>query len=282
MSTYGHIRRPFMKMHGLGNDFIVFDARKHPLALTGSQVRALSDRQKGIGCDQLIVIRPSDQADALMEIHNADGAEVGACGNATRCIGRLLMEETGADAVRIETRAGILNVSQSGAGIRVDMGRPGLDWQDIPLASAMDTATLELSDGNLSRPTALSMGNPHLIFFVDEQTVYDAAGQGARLEHHALFPQGVNVSFVRVVAPDHLVVRTWERGAGLTLACGTAACASLVGAHRRGLSDRLARVDMPGGVLEIAWIENDHVYMTGPATFVFEGRVTLPPEGVAS
>ena len=281
MSIVGHNCRPFMKMHGLGNDFIVFDARMVPLALTKAQVRVLSDRRRGIGCDQLIVIRQSGRADAFMEIHNADGAEVGACGNATRCVGRLLMGETGLKTASIETRSGVLTVWQSGEDIRVDMGRPGLGWQDIPMASAMETAVLDLSDSMLLHPTALSMGNPHLIFFVDDHTVYDAVVQGARLEHHKLFPQGVNVSFVHVIQPDHLVVRTWERGAGLTLACGTAACASLVGAHRRGLADRRADVEMPGGLLEIAWDGDDHVYMTGPATFVFEGRVGLPPEGEA-
>ncbi|GAK34277.1 diaminopimelate epimerase [alpha proteobacterium Q-1] len=272
--------RPFLKMHGLGNDFILFDARHSPLVLDPATVRALSDRHQGIGCDQLIILRPSDKADLFMEIRNADGSDVAACGNATRCVGQVLMDELGRDEAMIETRAGLLLARRAGDAVTVDMGQPGLSWRAIPLARDLDLDALPIIEGDLLPPSALSMGNPHLLFFNpapekwDENTP-DVAEIGARLEHHPDFPEGTNVSFVTIIAPDHLKVRTWERGAGLTRACGTAACASLVGAHRRGFAARAARVEMPGGPLQIHWADDDHVLMTGAVRTAFRGTVNL-------
>ena len=276
MSQQTPDERPFLKMHGLGNDFILFDARQSPLALAPTAVRALSDRHQGIGFDQLIILRPSDKADLFMEIRNADGSDVAACGNATRCVGQVLMDELARDEASIETRAGILLARRAGDAVTVDMGRPGLSWRDIPLARDLDLDHLPIIEGDLLPPSALSMGNPHLLFFDPgpdngpdnrpdrwDEHHPDVAGIGARLEHHPDFPEGTNVSFVTIIAPDHLQVRTWERGVGLTRACGTAACASLVGAHRRGFAARAARVEMPGGPLQIIWADDDHVLMTG-------------------
>ncbi|GER07887.1 diaminopimelate epimerase [Iodidimonas muriae] len=282
MTNASPLGRPFIKMHGLGNDFIVFDAREIPLALTDDVVRALSDRQTGIGCDQLIVLHPDKKPDAggpadlFMEIRNADGSTVAACGNATRCVARLILEETGRDRALIRTCAGLLAADRDAFGIRVDMGRPGFHWQDLPLSHEMDTLMLDLHEGGLSQPTALSMGNPHLLFFLEGGLDVDVRAIGSTLEHHPWFPEAVNVSFVRVLAPDHLSVATWERGAGLTRACGTGACASLVGAHRRGYAGRAAQIDMSGGTLHILWDDADHVLMSGDADIAFHGRVALP------
>ncbi|MFQ5347048.1 MAG: diaminopimelate epimerase [Rhodothalassiaceae bacterium] len=267
--------RAFRKMHGLGNDFVIFDAREEPLALDAAVVRALADRRMGIGCDQLIVLRPSACADLFMEIRNADGGEVSACGNASRCVGRLVMDETGRETVRIETRAAVLEVMRAGDGVGVDMGRPGLDWRDIPLAAPANTRQLELDADGLGRPAAVSMGNPHMVFFVDDGVEVDLARVGPRLERHPLFPEGANVSMACVRDPGHIRLAVWERGAGLTRACGTAACAALVAAHRRGLAGREAAVDLPGGRLLIEWSADDHVRMTGPVACSFTGRVDL-------
>jgi len=263
--------RPFLKMNGLGNDFVVVDARQSPFRPGPDEVRAIADRTSGIGCDQLIAIEPSERADAFMRIWNADGGEVGACGNATRCVGWLLMEASGADQAMVETGAGLLPVRRSGeSSISVDMGEPGLGWRDIPLAREMDTRTLDFEAGGLREPGAVSMGNPHVVFFTDD---IDAATRiGPAVEHDPLFPEAVNVGLAHVLAPDRIRLRVWERGAGLTKACGTGACAALVAASRRGLAGRHATMELDGGELEIDWRGN-HVVMTGPVAVEFEGRL---------
>ncbi|CAK0741101.1 Diaminopimelate epimerase [uncultured Gammaproteobacteria bacterium] len=273
---------PFLKMHGLGNDFVVFDARRQPLALSDSTIRALSDRHTGVGCDQLIVIAPprSADSDAFMLIFNADGSEVGACGNATRCVGARLLEESGRAAVVIETRAGLLRASAESSGlVAVDMGPARVDWAEIPLAGPADTLHLDLTCGELSDPVAVSMGNPHVVFLVEDAESVALDRLGSQIEHHALFPERTNVEVVQVLAPDRLRMRVWERGAGITQACGTGACAALVAAARRGVAGRRAEVVLDGGVLAIAWREDGHVIMTGPAVRAFSGQLTLTDFG---
>lgn len=271
--------RPFHKMHGLGNDFLVFDARRFPLALADTVVRALADRRTGIGFDQLIILRPSKRADIFMEIRNADGGEIAACGNASRCIAAFRAMESGEAPVSIETRAGVIAAEETDHGVRVDMGEPGLDWRAIPLAEARDTRMIDLGEAALGPASAVSIGNPHLVFFPDAGAAYDVEADGARLEQHPLLPEGANISFVRVISDDHLVVDVWERGAGRTRACGTAACATLVAAHRRGLAGRKALIEMPGGPLEIEWDARDHLLMEGATAISFLGFVNLEDFG---
>jgi diaminopimelate epimerase len=276
--------RPFLKMNGLGNDFVVVEARPEsaygPFAPAPSQARAIADRASGIGCDQLIAIEPSQNADAFMRIWNADGGEVGACGNAARCVGWLLLEASGRDHASIETAGGLLNVSRSGErGITVDMGAPGLDWRDIPLAEEMDTRGIELQVGPIDAPLlhtpgCVSMGNPHVVFFVADAEAAPVTQVGPMIEHHHLFPERANVGFAQVKARDRIRLRVWERGAGLTKACGTGACAALVAANRRGLADRKATLELDGGELTIEWREADgHVLMTGPVAVEFTGTL---------
>lgn len=257
-------------MHGAGNDFVVVDERAAPLGLTPRRVAALSDRHTGIGCDQFIVLGHAEGADVAMRIFNPDGGEAGACGNASRCVADLLFQADGRADQAIRTVAGILPSRRLPDGrVRVDMGRALLDWQDIPLARPADTLHLPLPGD----PAAASMGNPHVTFF-DE--ALDQAGQrGEAVEHDALFPQRTNVGFVQVLSPERLRLRVWERGAGLTLACGSGACAALVNASRRGLVGRRAEVIVDGGVLDIAWRDDDHVEMTGPVATAFQGTVDL-------
>ena len=276
--------RPFLKMNGLGNDFIVVEGRSQPFAPTKAQVLALASRADGIGCDQLIAIEKSaNGADAFMRIWNADGDEVSACGNATRCIGWLLMEASGRDAATVETRAGSLAASRAGAHrVAVDMGAPGLDWREIPMAEEMDTTGVELAVGPptepiLHTPGCVSMGNPHVVFFTDRVDDATVRSVGPMIEHHPLFPEGVNVGFCQVRDRTRLRLKVWERGAGQTLACGTGACAALVAAVRRGLADRSADVEMDGGPLHIEWRQSDdHVIMTGAVALEFTGRLPEP------
>ena len=271
----------FIKMHGLGNDFVIIDARQGapglmPRALAPDAVRALADRRRGIGFDQLIVIEaPSEPgADAAFTIHNADGGEVEACGNASRCVAGLIMAETGADSVRLDTKASRLQASRAGAGrIRVDMGEPAFDWRRIPLAAQADTLFLDLSAGALSAPSAVSMGNPHAVFFVDDAEAVDLAALGPGLEHDPMFPERANIAVVTVLGRTRLRVRVWERGAGLTQACGTGACAAAVSAARRGLAERRIEAVLDGGTLEIDWRADNHVDMTGPFATSFRGRL---------
>jgi len=270
--------RPFLKMNGLGNDFVVVEARSAPFAPSEAEARAIADRAAGIGCDQLIAIEPSRNADAFMRIWNAGGAEVDACGNATRCVGWLLMEASGRDEASIETNAGVLLTRRAGDKVvTVDMGEPRLDWRQIPLEEEMDTRNIELEVGPLGAPIlhtpgAVNMGNPHVVFFVPDAEAAPVEQVGPMIEHHRLFPQGVNVEFAQIKAPDRIRLRVWERGAGVTKACGTGACATLVAAARRGLTGRRATVEMDGGELIIDWREADnHVLMTGPVAVDFSG-----------
>lgn len=273
----------FRKMHGLGNDFVIVDGRTGRPDLTRRTVARLSDRRWGIGCDQLIVLEwPTDPAATVfMRIYNADGSEAGACGNATRCVAALVMAETGAQAVAVETISGLLPARDAGGGlIEVDMGPARLDWQDIPLARPMDTLHLPIRAGGLDDPVAVGMGNPHAVFIVDTAEAVDVAGIGAAVEHHPLYPEATNVQFVQVLDRARLRQRVWERGVGITRASGSGACAGAVGAMRRGLVDRRVRTRMDGGELTLHWRQTDgHVLMTGPWTSVFTGRVDLEQAG---
>jgi len=269
-------------MNGLGNDFVVLDARVRALPLAADALRAIADRKEGIGCDQIIALEPSQHADVFMRIWNADGGEVGACGNAARCVAALVAKEQGREGVSIETESAVLGATVNRDGsVTIDMGEPRFAWNEIPLAEPFhDTRRIELQVGPiddpvLHSPSVVNVGNPHALFFVDDVAAHDLAKFGPMLEHHPLFPERANISLVQVLAPDHLKVRTWERGAGLTRACGTAACAAAVAAARRGLSDRKVKISLPGGDLLIEWREGDgHILMTGPYALDFEG--TLP------
>ncbi len=262
----------FAKMHGAGNDFIVIDARDGALALNPRRIAALADRRRGIGCDQLVSLEPGAAGEAaFMRIHNPDGSESGACGNATRCVAAWLAGEQGAGAaIRLRTLAGVLEAELLADGqVRVGMGRPRLHWSDVPLARAVDTLHLPLAGD----PAALSIGNPHATWFVDDVDV--ALSLGPAAETDPLFPDRVNAGFARVEAPDRIRLRVWERGAGLTLACGSGACAALVNAHRRGLAGRSATLVLDGGSLLIEWRDDDSVSMTGPVATAYTGTVEL-------
>lgn len=273
--THNTCRLPFRKMHGLGNDFIIFDGRADQLDLAADQVRRLASRNRGIGCDQVITLWPSASADVFMRIQNADGSEVAACGNATRCVGDILLQELACERVTIETGAGMLTACRDGDLIRVDMGLPRLDWRDIPLCREMDTADLDLSVGPLSHGVAVNMGNPHVVFFVPDVAAVALDELGPEIENHPLFPERVNVSIVEDRGNGHLRHRVWERGAGITEACGSAACATVVAASLRGLVDRKATITLDGGRLHMAWDDNNHVQMTGGITYVYEGQIDL-------
>jgi len=261
-------------MHGAGNDFVILDGRVRPWAIDGKAAQAIADRRYGVGCDQLIIMSPSSQADVFMSIINADGSEVNACGNATRCVAWLLMEENGSSQASIETKAGLLTASREGElQIKVDMGPALLEWQQIPLASAQDTLHLPLALGPLSDPVAVNMGNPHAVFFVEDAEAVDLEALGPKLEHDPMFPERCNIEVVSLQEDGRLRMRVWERGAGITLACGTGTCATLVAAHRRGLTGRKADVVADGGVISIEWLENGHVTMTGPVALTFAGSL---------
>jgi diaminopimelate epimerase len=269
-------RLPFIKMHGLGNDFVVIDARQHPATISAAAAQAISDRRRGIGCDQLIVLEAPREAgtQAYMKIRNADGGESAACGNATRCIGAFLMAETGSKIARIGTDAGILTAESAGDATTVDFGAPRLDWQQVPLAKECDTLHAPISVGPLSDPACCSMGNPHGTFFVPDAEAVDIPTFGRKLEHHPMFPERANISFAQIISRNRIRMRVWERGAGITLACGTGACATLVNAVRRGLTDRKATLVLDGGELVIEWRESDnHVRMTGAVAIAFRGEI---------
>ncbi len=267
---------PFTKMHGLGNDFVVLDARGGPIALSAEQVRAIADRKTGVGCDQFITVEQpvNDLADAFMRIHNANGGEVEACGNAARCIAAMVMDEKNTDHAIIETAAGLLDASRAGDGmITVDMGPARLDWRDIPLSEAVDTLHLGIEEGPLNDPAAINIGNPHAVFFVDDVESIPLEDLGPVIERHPLFPRYTNVEAVQVTGETSLRVRVWERGVGITRACGTGACAALVAANRRGLTLRAAEVTLDGGPLRIEWLKDNHVAMTGPVAVSFTGAI---------
>lgn len=263
----------FVKMHGIGNDFVLLDARQTPLSLAADQARALADRRTGVGCDQLIVLEPSQNADVFMRIYNADGGEVGACGNGARCVGAAVMREKEADTILIETASGMIAARDAGdQRVSVDMGKPRLDWRDIPLAEERDTLHVGLDRPPLTDPVAVSMGNPHAVYFADDAGSVPLHELGPELETDPLFPERANIGVAQITGPESLRLRVWERGAGLTQACGTGACAALVAASRRGLTGRRAEVTLDGGALDIDWRADDHVWMTGPVATSFIGE----------
>ncbi len=268
---------PFLKMHGCGNDFVLLDARARALGITPARAAAIAHRRTGIGCDQVIILESAPApADVFMRIRNPDGSEAGACGNATRCVAALLAAETGRRTLIIRTISGDLPAEAHPDGsVSVDMGPPRLGWRDIPLAAETDTLRLDLAEGPVAGPAACSMGNPHATFFVPDLAAVPVQEIGPCLEQAAIFPDRANIGFVQVLAPDRIRLRVWERGAGLTLACGSGACAALVNAARRGLTGRRAAVQVDGGELVIEWRADDHVFMTGPAVTAFSGRIDL-------
>ncbi len=259
----------FHKMHGLGNDFVILDARAGEVALDAARVRAIADRHRGVGCDQLILLSPSDVADVRMRIWNCDGGEVEACGNATRCVAWL---EGGSTS--IETVAGILHASADGAGATIEFAQPKFAWDEIPLAYAMDTAAMPVGWEELEQPAAVRVGNPHVIFFVADSAKVDLGRLGPIIEHDPLFPERINVN-VASIHDGAIRLHVWERGAGLTQACGTGACATAVAAIGRGLVRGPVEVHLPGGALTIEWAPGETIRMTGPATHVFSGELDL-------
>lgn len=266
----------FMKMHGAGNDFVVIDSRGRGAVVTPALARALGDRNRGVGFDQLAEIRDSDSADFALDFWNNDGSRAGACGNATRCVADYMMRQLGKDAISLVTARGGLSALRLPDGrVSVNMGPPQLDWQSVPLAQAVDTLHLPLAGD----PVAVGMGNPHCVMFVDDAEAVDLRALGPGYEHDPLYPQRTNVEFASLTAPDRLRMRVWERGAGITLACGSGACATAVAAHLRGLTGRRVTLDLDGGVLEIDW-RDDGVWMTGPVAHVFDGH--LSPEFLAA
>ena len=268
---------PFIKMHGLGNDFVVLDGREVSVALTPDQLRRVADRRRGVGCDQFVTIEPSDRATAFMRVHNADGGEVAACGNGARCVADKIMTELGADVASLETVAGVLEATRDGNGlVTVDQGLASMDWREIPLAHELDTLHIDMSDGGkLVAPSTdavgVNVGNPHAIFFVDDVEAVDLAVVGPGLEHHPLFPERANISVAQVRGRDVIRVRVWERGVGITSACGTAACGVAVAGARRDLTDRAVGIELDGGTLHIVWRDDGHVLMTGPVSTIFSG-----------
>ncbi len=258
---------PFMKMHGLGNDFVVIDRREGGPPVTAELARAIADRHRGVGFDQLAVIETDDEAAAAVTFFNADGSLSAACGNATRCIARHLMTETGQDRLTLRTERGLLACEDAGGGLtRVNMGQPLSLWRDIPLASETDTLHLPI-EGD---PVATGMGNPHCTFFVEDAESVDLAVRGPEIEYHPLFPERTNVQFAHVAGPDRLRMRVWERGTGITLASGSSSCAVAVAAHRRGLTGRRVTIDLDGGTIAVEW-RDDGVWMTGPTAHVYDG-----------
>jgi diaminopimelate epimerase len=261
---------PFMKMHGLGNDFVVIDARAGGVDVTPALARALADRNRGVGFDQLAVIREEAGADLRLDFLNADGSASAACGNATRCIARWEMQRTGKSALALRTARGMLHAVDAGAGLTaVNMGHPETEWDRIPLAEAVDTLYLPIA----GEPVATSMGNPHCTFFVEDVEAVDLADFGPEHEHHALFPQRTNVQVVQVLSPARLRMRVWERGTGITLASGSSSCAVAVAAARRGLAGRHVTVVLDGGEIDVSW-RDDGVWMTGATAHVFDGVLT--------
>jgi len=268
---------PFLKMHGLGNDFVVIDARGGADPTGSGLVSAMGDRHFGVGFDQLAVIRDAGDADAAVDFWNSDGSMSGACGNATRCVAQLLFDE-GAETVTLRTERGLLTAEPAPGGlVRVDMGPPTLDWREIPLARAQDTVRLDAIEGE---PCAANMGNPHCVFFVPDAEAAPVETLGPEIERHPLFPERTNVEFVEVIDRRTIRLRVWERGAGVTLACGSGACAAVVAGIRRGFLDEEVEVRLDGGNLTVSWDGESGVKMTGPTARVFSGQ--LDPEFLAA
>ena len=269
----------FLKMHGLGNDFIVLDARQDDFEMTKDAASLLADRRFGVGCDQIMILRPARQTgDVFLDMRNQDGSVTGACGNGTRCVAALVMDETGQDEIVIETQAGHLHASRDGALIEVDMGPAWLGWDQIPLLHETETLMVDLSPEETEKATCVSMGNPHAVFFVEDVMQVDVAKRGGALEHHRLFPEAANISFATIIGEDKIRMRVFERGVGITSACGSGACAVAVAAHRRGLTGRVVEVILDGGSLFITWQDDGtpqgRVLMKGPATLAFEGQLS--------
>ncbi|WP_323767787.1 diaminopimelate epimerase [Marinovum sp.] len=270
MNTSDQTDRTFMKMHGLGNDFVVLDARTRKVAMTPALAMALADRHRGVGFDQLAVIVPGEGVDAELIFYNADGSISAACGNATRCIARHLMAETGAAALRLRAGTRVLAARDAGQGLTsVNMGRPETRWQGVPLARAMETLELPIAGG----PTATGMGNPHCTFFVEDAEAIDLETRGPEIEHHPLFPERTNVQFASLMGENTLRMRVWERGTGVTLASGSSSCATAVAAHRRGLTGPEVTIHLDGGTIHIR-VTDEGVWMTGPTAHVFTGTLT--------
>ena len=265
----------FTKMHGLGNDFVVVDGRVRPTGLTAAHYRAIGDRRRGIGFDQFLTLEPArNGGDVFMRIHNPDGSEAEACGNGTRCVAAAVMAETGRSSLAIETVAGTLDCATAEAGlVTVDMGPAGLEWQQIPLVAECDTLVVELENATFSGACCVNIGNPHAVFFVDDVDAIPLAEIGPALETHAMFPERANIEFVQMRSPTDLRMRVWERGAGITQACGSGACAVVVAAARHGLSERRASVELDGGRLMIEWREDGRVMMTGPVATSYNGEI---------
>ena len=267
---------PFTKMHGLGNDFVVIDRRKGGIALSAERLRAIGDRHRGVGFDQLVFIDPpsNGRADVAFRFHNQDGSEAGACGNGTRCVAAAVMAEAGRDALAIETIAGLLRAEKRNDGLyAVDMGPARLDWRDIPLTQACDTLALPIAAGPLSEPVAVNMGNPHCVFFVPNAEAVALETYGPEIEHHPLFPERTNVEVASIAGRNRIRLRVWERGVGITLACGSGACATAVAASRRGLTGRRVEIAVDGGMLSVDWREDGHVVLTGPVAVSFSGNL---------
>jgi diaminopimelate epimerase len=267
---------PFTKMHGLGNDFVVIDRRKGAIALSAERMRAVGDRHRGVGFDQLVFIDPpkNGKADVAFRFHNQDGSEAGACGNGTRCAAAAVMAETGRDTLAIETAAGLLRAEKRDSGLyAVDMGPARTDWRGIPLARDCDTLALPLTVGPLAGPAAVGMGNPHCVFFLPDAEAVDLETYGPQVEHHPLFPERTNVEVASVTGKDKIRLRVWERGVGITLACGSGACATGVAAARRGLTGRKVEIAVDGGTLSVDWLEKGHVVLTGPVAVSFTGEL---------
>ncbi len=267
---------PFQKIHGAGNDFVVLDARRGGGdSLSALNVSALAHRQTGIGFDQLVWLEAAEDAAAFMRIVNADGSEVAACGNATRCVAQMLMEESGEATIRLRTQAGLRHGRRTAQGVVVNMGPPSTEWARIPLQEARDTLAVSLR-ADLPSAVMVSMGNPHAVMFLEDLAAVPLEEWGPALEHHPLFPERANISFARILGPEDIALRVWERGAGATLACGTAACATLVAAVCRGLiPGRAARLHLPGGVLPVEWDEAGDVWLGGPVAVAFTGQFRL-------
>ena len=272
---------PFLKMHGLGNDFVILDGRAASLELPLDRRRTIADRRLGVGCDQIIVLEtPSErEADVFMRIYNPDGSEAGACGNATRCVASLLMDERKTDHVIVQTIAGLLDSQKAGMGanglpvIAVDMGPARLDWREIPVREACDTNHMPVGIGPLQDPVGTNMGNPHATFFVDDMAAIPFAELGPQLERHPFFPERANIGLAQVVGENRLKLRVWERGAGFTLACGSGACAAGVAAARRGLTGRQVEIVVEHGTLTIEWMRDNHVMMTGGISLAYKGEL---------
>jgi len=274
-------KTPFLKMHGTGNDFVLLDARARAVSLDSEDVKRLADRHFGIGCDQLLVLKASDNAEAFMQIFNADGSEISTCGNATRCVADFLMRESGKAEATLETGAGIRSGKRLDNGdVQVNMGAPKFGWADIPLSESRNTLHLGLEVGLLADPAAVNMGNPHAVFFVRDLAHIKMAESGPALEHHPLFPERANISAVQIVNEQTIRMQVWERGTGITLACGSAACAAVVAGVRRGLVGSRCAVHLPGGILDVQWqktndVTGGDVLMSGAIAYVFSGEIEI-------